>query len=227
MKNSKLRRVLLLLACAVLLVSLSVGATLAYLTSTTATVTNTFSVGNVQITLDEAPVDAKGDATTGTRVTNNTYKLLPGHEYDKDPTVHVGELSEDCWLFVKITNDIAAIEADVVIYEEQTDDNGDITLEPVKLGTIADQMADNGWTAVDGETGVYAYEAIVSKDDDVVVFTNFQIKGDVINDALAAYEGKTITVQAYAVQADGFTTSDAAWEAAPLAAWQTPVVENP
>ena len=52
MKNSKLRRILLTLACAVLLVSLSVGATLAYLTSVTAEVQNTFTVGKVQITLD-------------------------------------------------------------------------------------------------------------------------------------------------------------------------------
>ena len=61
MKNSKFRRILLLLACAVLLVSLSVGATLAYLTSTTETVTNTFTVGNVAITLDELDVDEYGE----------------------------------------------------------------------------------------------------------------------------------------------------------------------
>ena len=42
---------------AVLLVSLSVGATLAYLTSTTQTVKNTFTVGKVNITLDEVKVN--------------------------------------------------------------------------------------------------------------------------------------------------------------------------
>ena len=56
MKNSKLRKVLLLACSAVLLVCLSVGATLAYLTSTD-TVKNTFTVGKVAITLDEVNVD--------------------------------------------------------------------------------------------------------------------------------------------------------------------------
>jgi len=62
----------------------SVFGTLAYLTATD-TVTNTFTVGKVQITLDEAPVDANGETTDGDRVKKNNYHLLPGHEYDKDP----------------------------------------------------------------------------------------------------------------------------------------------
>ena len=66
MKNSKLRRILLTLACAVLLVSLSVGATLAYLTSTPTKVTNTFVVGEVKIELDEADeAFEKGEAFDG------------------------------------------------------------------------------------------------------------------------------------------------------------------
>ena len=69
MKNSKLRRVLLLLACAVMLVSLSVGATLAYLTGKDEVV-NTFTVGNVQIKLDEAKVN-----TDGTYVTDHDNRI--------------------------------------------------------------------------------------------------------------------------------------------------------
>lgn len=91
MKNSKLRRVLLLLACAVMLVSLSVGATLAYLQSTTQTVKNTFTVGFVNIGLSEGKVYVEGDDvaeellgthTDGgkTRVGQNNYDLFPGHE---------------------------------------------------------------------------------------------------------------------------------------------------
>ena len=57
----KTRKILLMAACAVLLVCISVGATVAYLTSTD-TVTNTFTVGQVAITLDEAKVDMYGDA---------------------------------------------------------------------------------------------------------------------------------------------------------------------
>lgn len=185
-------KALLLALCAVLLVAASVLGTMAYLTSQ-ATVTNTFTVGSVSITLDEAPVNANGEATTGDRVTANSYKLMPGHEYDKDPTIHVAADSEDCWLFVQITDEIAAIQ---------------------DADTIATQLTENGWTLVAGTTNVYAQEDIANAGDNVVVFETFKIKGDVKNDALAAYAGKTIKVIAYAVQADGFDTAAEAWDAA-------------
>lgn len=198
MKNSKLRRALLLVACAVLLVSLSVGATLAYLQDQTGVVTNTFTVGSVNITLDEYKVDEYGVAdTTAARVTENTYKLIPGHTYTKDPTVHVAKGSEVCYLYVKVTNDITAIEADT---------------------TIADQMADNGWYPLEGVDGVYYYGTTVdareaAKDVDVVVFENFTIKTDA---DISTYAGKTVTITAYAIQADGFGTKTFAeiWQTA-------------
>ena len=83
MKKSKrmLRKFLLLRTSALLLVSLTVGVTLGYLTDTDE-FDNTFFVGNIAIDLDEAPIDADGDAITGDRVKKNEYHLLPGH---KDP----------------------------------------------------------------------------------------------------------------------------------------------
>ncbi len=191
----KSAKALLLSLCAVLLVVASVMGTLAYLTSTDE-VKNSFTVGSVAITLDEAKVDAKGDAITGDgaqRVKANEYKLMPGHEYDKDPTVHVDANSEDCWLFVKVVDEIAAIEADT---------------------TVAAQMATNGWAVVDGAANIYAYKEIVKANSDVPVFKTFTIKGNVDNTTLATYADKTIVVTAYAIQADGFETAAAAWTAA-------------
>ena len=104
-------KALLTLLCAVALVVGSVFGTYAYLTSSD-TVTNTFSVGNVAITMDESPVNNLGVIQTGDRVKANSYHQLPGHLYTKDPTIHVDDNSEDCWLFVKVDNGIAAIEAD-------------------------------------------------------------------------------------------------------------------
>ncbi len=190
MKNAK--KIIGLVLAAVLLVSASVMGTLAYLTSTDE-VTNTFTVGNVAITLDEAPVDADGVATAGNRVKANSYKLLPGHEYDKDPTVHVASGSENCWLFVKIDNQIVDIEDDV---------------------TIADQMAANGWIIIDETNHIYGRETTNKAGDNVVVFETVKVIGTIENDALAAYEGKTVVVTAYAIQADGFDTAAAAWTAA-------------
>lgn len=188
MKSKK--KVFVTVLCAAALVVASVLGTMAFLTSTDQ-VTNTFTVGKVAITLDESPVNDAGVVQEGNRVKENTYKLIPGHEYTKDPIVHVTAGSEDSWLFVKVVDEIAGIEADT---------------------TVAAQMAANGWTAVDGETNVYAYKATVTSGQDIKVFENFTIKGDA---AVADYAGKTITIEAYAIQADGFTTAADAWKAAP------------
>ncbi len=185
-------KALVLACCAVLLVATTVFVTVAYLTDTE-TVTNTFTVGKVAITLDEAKVKADGTVDGTDRVKANEYKLMPGREYKKDPTVHIDADSEDCWVFVKVVNEIAAIEADT---------------------TVADQMTEKGWTAVDGATNVYAYKEVANASDNIPVFENFMVKGDVSNETLAGYAGKTIVVTAYAVQADGFDTAAEAWTAA-------------
>lgn len=126
-------KALLTMACAVLLVVASVLGTMAYLTST-AEVENTFTVGSVTISMDETDVDNSTDGKE--RDTENKYHLLPGHEYTKDPIIHVASTSEDCYLFVTVSNEIAAIEA-----------TGDTS--------VASQMAAKGWKAVEGKTNLY------------------------------------------------------------------------
>ena len=140
----------------------TMGGTFAYLTSQD-TVVNTFTVGNVVITLDEAPVNVNGVVVDGDRVKENSYKLMPGHNYVKDPTVHVDENSEDAWLFVKVDNGIANIEADT---------------------TIAAQMETNGWTPVANTTNVYAYKNTVSAGEDILVFADFTISSVTKSNAL-------------------------------------------
>ena len=190
-------KALLLSLCAVLLVAASMLGTMAYLTSTDE-VKNTFTVGSVAITLDETDVD--NSTADADRDQANSYKLLPGHTYTKDPIVHVDSTSEDCYLFVKVANEITAIEG-----------------EP----TVAAQMTEKGWGAVDGAAGVYVYTqnstpAVVAGDSNVTVFDNFTISGTVDNAKLATYNNKTITVTAYAIQADGFEgkTASQIWNAA-------------
>ncbi len=185
-------KILGLILAAVLLVCATVMGTLAYL-SDTDTVTNTFTVGNVAITLDEAPVDLGGTVIPGDRVKENTYKLIPGHSYTKDPTVHVDDASEDCWLFVTVTNEIAAIEGG--------------------SEKVADQMKTLGWTLVDGTADTYAYATVVSAGADVTVFETFTVDGTVDGNTLAAYADKQITVTAIAIQADGLATAGEAWAA--------------
>ena len=185
-----------LMMAAVLLVTATIFGTMAYLTDKDE-VTNTFTVGSVDISLDEAPVGADGKATTGNRVQKNDYKLMPGHEYDKDPIVHFADKSEASWLFIEVTNEIVGIES---------------TAEGYK--SIAAQIAENGWTALDGVTGVY-YQKVGANNSgsavDYKVFQGFTVDGSVNGTTLDNYNNKTVKVTAYAVQADGFDSATAAW----------------
>ena len=208
MKSAK--KAIIAALCAVMLVVGSVAGTMAYLTSTDEVV-NTFTVGNVQIKLDEANANADGkpvnnegtevELAAAPRVTSNRYKLMPGHTYIKDPTIHVDSTSEKCWLFVKVEDGIATIE-----------DNK----------TIATQMSEKGWTLVSGETNVYAYRSIANASDNISVFDGFKLKGDA---NISTYANAQIKVTAYAVQANGFTTAADAWAAAP-ATWTTPAAPD-
>lgn len=175
-------KALVLALCAVLLVVTTVFVTMAFLTSEYS-VQNTFTVGEVTISLDELDVDdSDNDGFTTDRDKANEYKLIPGKTYTKDPTIHVGAKSEPCYLFVKVENGLENAEAD-----------GNTT--------IAAQMTANGWSLVDGETNIYVYNQIVSKNTDVVVFSSFTIDGETV---VAYFKDAKINVTAYAIQAEGF-----------------------
>ena len=197
MKNAK--KILIMVLCAVLLVGATIAGTVAYLTDTDNVVTNTMTVGKVEIKLDEAKVNEYGVADTAAdRVTTNKYKLVPGESYTKDPTVHVKNDSEPSYIFVKIVNGLADIE--------------DTT-------TIHNQILGKGWKELSGVSGVYYKEWTkdASETDDytdLVVFENFKIKSSVTAVDLNNYTGKTITVNAYAIQKAGFEGKPAdAWKA--------------
>ena len=137
-------KALVLALCAVLLVVTTVFVTMAFLTSEDS-VQNTFTVGEVTISLDELDVDEDDlltdnkeytkDGITTTRDKANEYKLIPGKTYIKDPTIHVGAKSEPCYLFVKV-------------------ENGLVNAEAKGNTTIAEQMKSNGWTLVDRQTNI-------------------------------------------------------------------------
>ena len=230
-KTRKLRKVLLTVCCAALLVCVTIGATVAYLTST-ATVENTFTVGNVKITLDEADTDNDNNTADNVTIdgkvrdTANNYHIFPDGQYDKDPIVHVDQNSENCYLFVKVENGLAAIEAAATIGEGDT----------AQQMTIADQMAANGWVPLADVANVYYYTdgkgttLTANAGKNIDVFSAFKISDAVIggerpddaaesdtNKYLGDYADATITVTAYAIQADGFDTAAEAWDAAKLA----------
>ncbi len=86
-----------LTAFAIVLMACSItGGAVAWLSAETPPLTNTFTYGDINLTLTETETD--GDDTPFT----NTYTMVPGHKISKDPVVTVLKDSESCWLFVKL-----------------------------------------------------------------------------------------------------------------------------
>lgn len=147
--NKKLvRNVLVLTLAAVVLVTATVFTTMAYLLSS-AKVSNVFTVGNVAISMFETKVDKYGNALNNDGIKDadsNSYELLPGHTYKKDPTIYIQGGSQSALVFAKIKNQITNLEVD-----------------PNEVGakdTMREQMEAKGWRRV-GETDdhhwIYVY----------------------------------------------------------------------
>ncbi len=204
----KSTKVLGLLLAAVLLVSVSVVGTLAYLTSQD-TVTNTFTVGNVQIKLDEAKANPDGTLVEGAdRVKANSYKLLPGHTYNKDPMVTVLGNSEESYIRMLVTIDKKAA-LDAI----------GMNMPEIFKGYDAAKWTFVG-EAVNGDAMVYEFRyyqtvSTVGAADKALepLFTQIQVPGSLTNEQLATISDLKITIVAQAIQADGFDDADEAWNA--------------
>lgn len=231
-------KALLLTLCAVLLIAASVLGTMAYLTSTD-TVTNTFTIGKVEITLDETDVTNPN----GPRVKANSYKLMPGTTYTKDPTVTVKAGSEESYVRMKVTfNNAKAIIALCTDPEFAEDgptgvENAYPLIRMVNFveanaakwdGIIPDNMMDTEemlanakYFVYDKATDTLTYyfyynETVAAPDGDVVLpvlFDKVTLPEWVTSDQLATLENFQITVVAEAIQADGFANAGAAWAA--------------
>ena len=230
-------KALLLTLCAVLLIAASVLGTMAYLTSTD-TVTNTFTVGKVEIKLDETDVTNP----TGSRVQANSYKLMPGTTYTKDPTVTVKAGSEEAYVRMKVTfnnaTKIIALCTDPEYADEVTGvENALPLIRMVKFveanaakwdGIIPDNMVDTEDMLADAKyfaydetadtlTYIFYYrETVTAPTADVVLpvlFDSITVPEGVTGEQLAKLEGFEINVVAEAIQAGSFANAGAAWAA--------------
>lgn len=211
MKKSK---ILITVFCAVLLVTVSVLGTLAYLTSQDEVV-NTFTVGKVKISLDEAAVNADGTEIAGAdRVKENNYHLIPGQTYVKDPTLTVKAKSEASYVRMLLTINCAD-EFDAIYAPNKAD-----------LTTIFNGYDAANWvyetvtrdTAKNTITYEFRYKEIVTKSatdtklealfDSITVPSAFDSKD------MESIADLKITVVGHAIQATGFENDvDAAWTA--------------
>lgn len=206
-------KALLLTLCAVLLVAASVLGTMAYLTSTDE-VTNTFTVGQVKIKLDEAKANPDGSLVANAdRVKANEYKLLPGHTYNKDPMVTVLSGSESSYVKMTVTFS-KANELDAIFAPGGADltsiFNGYDAAKWIAKGNTKDATANTRTYEFWYKETVGAPTADVALD---ALFDSITVPGTITNEQLATIEGMTITVNAYAIQVDGFANAEAAWAA--------------
>ena len=236
-------KALLLTLCAVLLIAASVLGTMAYLTSS-AEVKNTFTVGKVEIKLDEAKVNADGIPVEGAdRVKANSYKLMPGTTYTKDPTVTVKAGSEESYVRMKVTFNNATEIIALCTDPEFADDgptgveNAYPLIRMVKFveanaakwdGIIPDNMVDTEdmlgnakYFAYDKTADTLTYyfyynETVGAPNGDVklpVLFNNITVPEWATGEQLAKLNNFQITVVAEAIQAGSFANAGAAWAA--------------
>lgn len=221
----KTKKIVALFLAAVMLVCTTVAATVAYLTSVTEVVENTFTVGNVKITLDEAKVNEKGlkDNSTSTRVTDNSYHVYPGMTYDKDPQVHVKPESEEAYIRMLVTvdsvNDLKAAfpatDKDGKATEYATWYNGEIFL----LQYLVEGWNKDVWEFEGYNNGTYEFRYFETvetlgetTDTDLApLFTKVKIPAGLDNEHLAHLDDVKINIIAHAMQAEGFADADAAW----------------
>lgn len=233
-QKNRMRKTLTLIVSAILLVSISVGVTIAYLTDHE-TVTNTFTVGKVQIKLDEAQVDNAGatvapSATIGTngssttvpaRTISNEYHLLPGHTYVKDPTVTVLAGSDASYIKMTVTVNNAD-DLDAIFKAHNIKNLADVFsgYDSSKWKCVSNTKANDTRTYVFQYVGAMATDAtkktVSALEADVVLeplFKEIKVPSSLTNEDFEKIEDLKITVNAYAIQADGFDTADAAWAA--------------
>ena len=175
-----------------LVLCFAIGGTLAWLKTETTPVVNTFTYGDINITLDESD--------------NLDLKMVPGKSIRKDPVVTVMAKSEACWLFVKV--------------EKSSNFDNFMTYgvasgwtrltEDTKGNAISDLIY---WREVDASNEQQAFEVL--EDNEVSVLGT--VTKDNLNalDANSANNYPTLTFTAYAVQRDtNITTAAQAWDIA-------------
>ena len=211
------KKTIALLMAVVMLFGVTVGGTIAWLTAESKEVTNTFTVGDINVKLDEADlkegttdtyIKADGTETTSIeearRVQGNSYQLIPGTTYPKDPKVTIkgGASNVDAYLFVKF---------------EEGDADDYLTYNSALTAPFSE------WKKVDGESNVWYIEVPASETDfskELLIGNTVTVK-DTIVDAQSTTSGalkmpndsQILKWTAYAVQKDNLTVTEA-WKVA-------------
>ncbi len=215
-----MKRVTKLLAfsvCAVLLLSAAALGTIAYLMDSDRAV-NVFTVGAVGLRLDEADVKQDGtyERDITMRVQENTYHLLPGHTYIKDPTVTVEKGSEKAYIRMLVTvrniDRLKMALPEGFSLERLLDGSGNMDVWQLAAYTASE----------DGKNGTYEfrYHTVVDASqaaEDVKLeplFERIRVPDELDGANLALLDAVQVSIYAHAMQAAGFENdAEGAWAA--------------
>lgn len=209
------KRFVAILLCVTLVALAAIGATFAYLTDTK-TVNNTFTMGNVKITLDETDIKNPN----GARVTSNEYNVYPGAVVTKDPIVHnTGKNAAYIRATVNVSNWMNLCAAYYPDFKETFPNDGYKAALNLLVGELG-----AGWSVVGVEAGdtftigqfdakfILKYEgALAAGADTTAMFQTVTIPTGIDNVNADSFSG--VTVVAQAIQADGFDTWEDAFAA--------------
>lgn len=184
----KMKKVLAMLLAVLMIVTATVAGTVAWLTTSTQEVENTFTTSDIDITLSESDADGDDNADV------NDYQMVPGAPISKDPKVTVLADSEECYVFVKITEGNFIDHLTYVIAEGWSKLEDGVYYREVSKNSTDDQ------------------EFPVLKDNQVLVSSEMT-KAE-MNAIETANKEPTLNIQAYAIQKLGFGSVAAAWEEA-------------
>jgi hypothetical protein len=186
----------------VLALGCAVGGTIAWLTANTDPVVNTFTYGDINIELYEHKYDAATNTLDESQKVDKVedYKIVPGKNLPKDPTVKVVGGSEACYLFVKVV-ETGTFVADKVTYTIRADGwtKGDGTNIPTDVYYRVVPAATT-------DTAFYMLTGDAANPNGVVTVKDTLTKDDIKN-----ITNPTLTFTAYAVQKDGIADAAAAW----------------
>lgn len=221
MTKKKIVTLALVVAIAVMAIA---GASLAYFTDTK-TATNTFTMGNVKIALDEAPVDEAGHAVDGDRVTKNEYGIdaaYPGATLDKDPTVHnTGKNPAYIRATVNVSDWMNLVASFYPEFKETFPNDGYKAALNLLVGELGE-----GWSVIDVEAGdtftigqfdakfVLKYDGVLAAGESTTpMFQHVMIPTTFGSNHISAESFEEIKIVAQAIQTNGFDTWETAFAA--------------
>ncbi len=211
------KKTLIAIVAIALVVCLAIGGTLAYLLNVQDPIKNIFTIGKVDITLDEEGGESSDDPESS----DKQFTIIPNTTVTKDATVTVGKNSLDAYVFAVVDEKCTAAKAD----------GGEYTFGDYVTYTINS----TDWTKLDGYENVYylvytapaetpetdtVYHLITDLDEDGKGDIEYvDIDQELIDAASADGVEISLSFQAGAVQSTGIEGEDdaeklaAAWDA--------------